>query len=161
MKQKVVLVIITIVGLGVGLAAGIIITNTKSKAAIADMQAKMLQSEASSQERIRNYDATVNQLTGELQLAKFEIQTLKNPAPAAEPAVTATAGNEQITTEPADGPIPGDAKLYTIKSGDSLWSIAQNQLGDGNRFKEILKLNPKISAKSNLTIGTKLKIPAK
>ncbi len=161
MKQTIVLVIIAIVGIGAGLAAGIIITNTKSKAAIANIQAKMQQSEASSQERIRNYETIVNRLTGELQMAKLEIQTLKNPAPAAEPTVTATARNEQAATEPADGPIPGDAKLYTIKSGDSLWSIAQNQLGDGNRFKEILKLNPKISAKSNLAIGAKLKIPVK
>ncbi len=162
MKLKVVLVIIiAIVGLGAGLAAGIIITNTKSKAAIADLQSKMLQSEASSQETIRNYETIVNQLTGELQMAKLEIQTLKTPAPAAGEAVTAAAENEQTATEPADGTVTRDTKLYTIESGDSLWSIAQNQLGDGNRFKEILKLNPKISAKSNLAVGAQLKIPAK
>ena len=161
MKQTIVLVIVAIVGLGVGAAIGIIITNSKSKAAIADMQAKMQQSEASSQEKLRNCGNIVTRLSNELQRAQIEVQTLKNPAPAAEGAVTATAGNETTAAAPDGNAIATDTKEYTIKSGDSLWSIAQNQLGNSNRLNEILKLNPKISAKSNLTIGTKLKIPVK
>jgi nucleoid-associated protein YgaU len=159
--KKVVLVIILIVALGAGLAAGIFITNTKSKATIANLQSKMQQSEVSSQERIRNYESIVTRLSNELQRANIEIEKLKNPAPAAEEAVTATAGNETTAAAPAEGSIPEAAKLYTIKSGDSLWSIAKNQLGNGNRVNDILKLNPKISAKSNLVVGTQLKIPAK
>lgn len=160
MKQKVVLVtiIIAIVGLGAGLAGGILITNSKSKAAIADMQSKMEQSEASSQARIRTYENIVNQLTGELQLAKFQIETLKTPAPE---AAAEAAENEMIAAAPVGSSISETTKQYTIKSGDSLWSIAQKQLGDGNRFKEILKLNPRISAKSTLTVGAKLNIPAR
>ena len=30
---------------------------------------------------------------------------------------------------------------YTVKRGDSLWAIAQKQLGDGSRYKEIMTLN--------------------
>ena len=30
---------------------------------------------------------------------------------------------------------------YTVKSGDTLWSIAKKTLGDGNRYKEIQKVN--------------------
>lgn len=30
---------------------------------------------------------------------------------------------------------------YTVKSGDSLWSISQKYLGKGNRYKEIMELN--------------------
>lgn len=30
---------------------------------------------------------------------------------------------------------------YTVKKGDSLWSIAKKFLGDGNRYKEIQKVN--------------------
>lgn len=30
---------------------------------------------------------------------------------------------------------------YTVKKGDTLWSIAKKLLGDGNRYKEIQKAN--------------------
>ena len=36
---------------------------------------------------------------------------------------------------------PPAATTYTVKSGDSLRKIAQKQLGDGNRWKEIYELN--------------------
>ena len=38
-------------------------------------------------------------------------------------------------------------KTYTVKHGDSLWSIAQRYLGSGARYNEIKKLN---NLKSNL-----------
>ena len=161
MKQIIVLVVIAIVGLGAGATGGIMITNAKSKAVIADMQAKMQQSETASQEKMRNYERIVISLNNQLQQANVEIEKLKTPAPAAEETIIATAENENTAAAPAESSIPGTTTLYTIKSGDSLWSIDQKQLGNGDRFKEILKLNPKISAKSNLTIGTQLKIPAK
>jgi nucleoid-associated protein YgaU len=165
MKKVVLVIVIVIVALGAGLAAGIFITNAKSKATIADMQSKMKLSETSSQERINNCNNTVTQLTGELQIAKMEMESLKNPAPASEQtaanAPAAPAGNTKTAAAPADNSIPGTTKLYTIKSGDSLWSIAKSQLGNGNRVNDILKLNPKLTAKSNLTVGGKLNIPSK
>lgn len=33
------------------------------------------------------------------------------------------------------------AKNYTVKKGDCMWAIARKQLGNGNRWKEIYKLN--------------------
>ena len=36
---------------------------------------------------------------------------------------------------------PPAATTYTVKSGDSLWKIAQKQLGDGTRWREIYDLN--------------------
>ena len=37
------------------------------------------------------------------------------------------------------------ARTYTVKSGDTLWDIAQNQLGDGARFREIIAINGLLS----------------
>jgi nucleoid-associated protein YgaU len=53
-------------------------------------------------------------------------------------------------------------KIYTIKESDSLWQIALKQLGDGNRYKEIIKLNKNVLNDGNsLVVGTKIKLPAK
>jgi nucleoid-associated protein YgaU len=162
MNQKVVQAIIAIVGLGVGLALGVMITNSKSKAAIAALQSKLQQSEAASQEKIRNYDVTINRLSNELQQAKIEFEKLNSSTPAAEEVVIATAENKKTAAASNDNSIPGTAKLYTVKDGDSLWEIAASQLGDGNRYKEIIKLNPNVSTDGkNLAVGTKLKIPTR
>ena len=32
-------------------------------------------------------------------------------------------------------------RLYTVRTGDSPWRIAQQQLGDGRRYQEIIELN--------------------
>jgi nucleoid-associated protein YgaU len=49
---------------------------------------------------------------------------------------------------------------YTVKQGDSLWSIAQRTLGDGKRYKEIIQANQdKIKDADDLTTGMSLKIP--
>jgi nucleoid-associated protein YgaU len=53
-------------------------------------------------------------------------------------------------------------KFYTIKESDSLWQIAARQLGDGNRYKEIIQLNKAVLTDADtLVIGTKIKLPAK
>jgi len=51
---------------------------------------------------------------------------------------------------------------YTVKSGDSLWSIAKRELGSGTKFSQILSLNkkkhPELDESTTLNIGMKLKI---
>lgn len=52
-------------------------------------------------------------------------------------------------------------KTYTVKDGDTLWSIAQSQLGSGARHKDILKLNAdKIDSADEIEVGMKLKLPS-
>ena len=36
-------------------------------------------------------------------------------------------------------------RTYTVQSGDTLWDIAQSQLGDGARFREIIAMNGLLS----------------
>ncbi|WP_325175577.1 LysM peptidoglycan-binding domain-containing protein [Paenibacillus sonchi] len=51
-------------------------------------------------------------------------------------------------------------KTYTMKAGDSLWSIAKKVLGDGQKYKVIQKLNGiKDSELKKLPIGKVLKLP--
>ena len=52
---------------------------------------------------------------------------------------------------------------YVVRANDNMWRIAAEHLGDGNRFKEIAKLNADVLAKNNgrLSVGMNLKLPQK
>lgn len=70
---------------------------------------------------------------------KFGVESLK--------ALTAFESAGQTTT------------TYTVQSGDSLWNIAKDKLGSGNRYTEIIKLN---NLKSDVIhAGQELKLPKK
>ena len=76
-----------------------------------------------------------------------------------QPAVKDTAAKVEPKTAPAE-PQP---RIYTVKPGDSLWKIAQDQLGDPARHVELLELN-KSTLKGdpgNLSPGQKLILPPK
>lgn len=51
-------------------------------------------------------------------------------------------------------------RLYTVKGGDSFWKIAQEQLGNGLRYGEIVKLN-NMKVTSVIHPGDVLKLPEK
>jgi len=53
----------------------------------------------------------------------------------------------------------GDANFYTVKAGQTLWSIAVEQLGDGERFREILRLNPQLRNPNAIYPGLRLRMP--
>jgi nucleoid-associated protein YgaU len=51
---------------------------------------------------------------------------------------------------------------YVVKESDSLWQIAQAQLGNGNRFSEIIQLNQSVlTDPEKLVVGMKLKLPVR
>jgi len=70
---------------------------------------------------------------------------------------------KKIVTETTTDSRPNDkqqAKTYTMVAGDSLWSVAKKQLGNGNRWKEIQTVNNiKDSELKRLPIGKVLKLP--
>ena len=52
------------------------------------------------------------------------------------------------------------ANQYIVRQGDSLWSIAAEQLGNGSKYKEISKLNTDVLKDENdLTLGMRLSLP--
>lgn len=52
-----------------------------------------------------------------------------------------------------------DMRYYVVKDGDSLWKIAKSQLGNGNRYDEIVELNKKLSKNSAIQPGVKIVLP--
>ncbi len=51
--------------------------------------------------------------------------------------------------------------IYIVKSDDNLWSIAHAQLGDGNRYMEIVELNQdRIQDPNTIYPGSRLNLPA-
>lgn len=57
---------------------------------------------------------------------------------------------------------PKQGRSYTVREGDSLWTIAADQLGDGTRYTEVAKLNDDVlSDEDSLTVGMNLKMPAR
>ena len=66
-----------------------------------------------------------------------------------------------ITVDDSQGKGGGETETYTVKAGDSLWKIAQNKLGDGNRYMEIFYANrdKMDSPQSVIHPGDELNIP--
>jgi nucleoid-associated protein YgaU len=191
MKKNVIIAVLAIGCLAIGAAGGFFVSNSKNKTVLAAIQADVQKEQTKTQETLRGYNIMIDNLNGQLQMAKLELDTYKSgAAPAAastdttapaqntlesattpvstsssQPATRKPTARQSTTTsstvqyEAADGP-PAGTKQYTVQNGDSLWTIAQKQLGNGSRFKEILKLNPKLTAKSNLVVGSRINLPA-
>lgn len=65
------------------------------------------------------------------------------------------------TNSTASRPPAATAKTYTVKSGDSLWKIAQKSLGKGGRYMEIFNLNKDKLKNANLIYpGQVLTLPS-
>ncbi len=62
-------------------------------------------------------------------------------------------------TPPVPPPPPAGARMYTVKKGDGLMSIARRELGDAKRWREIKTLN-NISNPDKISVGQQIKLPA-
>ncbi|MGI9605096.1 MAG: peptidoglycan-binding protein LysM [Acidimicrobiales bacterium] len=65
--------------------------------------------------------------------------------------------DESLTVAEDDG---SDAEMYVVKSGDTLWAIANEAYGDGNRYPEIFEANkPMLTDPDLIFPGQVLRIP--
>jgi nucleoid-associated protein YgaU len=72
------------------------------------------------------------------------------PQPAAEPATENVPG----------APAAGGGRTYTVKSGDTLWKIAQEMYGNGSRYMKIFEANTdKLENPDRIFPGQELVIP--
>ncbi|AXU75325.1 LysM peptidoglycan-binding domain-containing protein [Clostridioides difficile] len=67
------------------------------------------------------------------------------------PPKTTETGRPSVKIEPkrVDSINAPNTKTYTVKSGDSLWSICQKQLGNGSLYKKVYELNKSMMDKAN------------
>jgi nucleoid-associated protein YgaU len=80
------------------------------------------------------------------------------PKPAEHPAPTPPL--DKKTEAPAALPtVPATNAQYVVKPGQSLWSIAVDRLGSGERYREILNLNPQLRNPGQLLPGQQLILP--
>lgn len=94
------------------------------------------------------------------------------PQPRAHAAVAAPLPDEPQAAVAADAPaepraedhvqtVQPETERYTVKRGDSLWRIAEERLGDGTRYVELVALNEAVldGRPDFLLPGTVLKVP--
>jgi nucleoid-associated protein YgaU len=82
--------------------------------------------------------------------------------PALNGAANAVATNAVAANEPAAAPASDAKYTYVVKSGDTLWSIAREELGDTKTIAAIKELNKDILHGSDrVRPNMKLRLPAK
>jgi nucleoid-associated protein YgaU len=88
-----------------------------------------------------------------------ETETSDGVLPEAIVEVVKSIGRRHQQTEEVKKPeIKG--RLYEVKEDDNLWKIAAQELGDGNRYPEITKMNAALlSDEDSLDIGMRLRLP--
>lgn len=78
--------------------------------------------------------------------------------PTPEVTVGPDAGNAPAFEPEPLPPAQPQSRTYTIRKGDTLWSIAQRVYGDGQKWKDISAANPSIDPKK-LAIGQEITLP--
>jgi nucleoid-associated protein YgaU len=167
MNNRMLYPVMLLVGIAIGTGVGMLISKPKiddQKKELDQLITQMQTAKVESEETIQRSATEIVRTKSLLRKTKAELARVKeelqkNEAPTApdvtQPVVVITTPSD--TTNFASTTPTVD---YTIKEGDSFWKIAEEQLGDGLRYTEILKLNPDISENQTLTVGMKVKIPA-
>lgn len=81
-------------------------------------------------------------------------QTLKIPLKKQKPPVIPKPTPQPPVTPPSNV----NYIIHTVKRGDTPWGLAEQYLGDGRKYKDILKANG-LKESENIHVGQKLRIP--
>jgi nucleoid-associated protein YgaU len=82
------------------------------------------------------------------------------PSPIPQPnGANAIAPPSPLGTS-ALSPSSSPVRTVTVQAGDSLWKLAQQTLGRGSRWHELLAANPGIGDPTHLAPGTKIVVPS-
>lgn len=84
-----------------------------------------------------------------IKLKQYRDYSTKKLVPAAPKSNDAGRPSIKIEPKRVDSVNSPNAKTYTVKSGDSLWSICQKQLGNGSLYKKVYELNKTMMDKAN------------
>ncbi len=80
---------------------------------------------------------------------------------APDPAVTDRLPEiVSFEADPAAPPAPAAPRTHKVRKGDTLWALATSYLGDGQRWRDIVALNPGLKPTA-IPVGTTLLIPLK
>ena len=92
-----------------------------------------------------------------------EVEEVKIPYEGPAPEITTAAPEKEKIVEEKESiesEVKVSTKEYTVQPKDSLWKIAEKELGSGHRWKTLYELNKdKIKNPKKLRVGTKLVIP--
>lgn len=77
------------------------------------------------------------------------------PVPAAPTAVAPEIAGPSAVHSSSSSPV----HIVTLQPGDSLWKLAQQNLGRGSRWPELLAANPGIMDPAHLAAGTQIVVP--
>ena len=131
-----------IVAFGVGLGIGWLAIGIPSQDAQRSATNALAASESeveSLESQLRESEATVEQLRQEDDVIE------PTPEPTSQPADP--AGETAVPEEPEIEVVEESASVlvaFPIRAGDTLWGIAERLLGEGQRYTEIVELNPGI-----------------
>ena len=96
----------------------------------------------------------------------LNVAAAPTPTPAPEPVAVAPISDAPIAmATPTPAPVTESiaatpaSKTYTIKKGDTLFSIAKNQMGSGRDWQKLAAANPGIDP-HKLKVGQTVTIPS-
>ena len=82
-------------------------------------------------------------------------------APSHPPAARLVPAQPPAPVAPAVAPVnPAKPNVVTVKRGDSLWKLAEQHLGRGLRWHDLLSANPGILDPNRIVAGSRIVLPA-